>query len=75
MTLTHKQTLTAIRKTGASVRYSSEYGEYRVNVPGGTEGTAYYTDDRADAIGTAKVMMQRYHSLRKPKGRIGIFGA
>ncbi len=73
--VTQKHALTAIRKLGASVRYSSEWGEYRVNVPGGTEGTAYYTDDAQDAIQTAKVMMQRYHQLRKPKGKLGIFGA
>ena len=32
-------------------------GEYRVNFPGGTEDTAYYTDDAQDAIGTARLMV------------------
>lgn len=31
-------------------------GEYRVPGPDGREETAYYTDDRKDAIGTAVVM-------------------
>lgn len=72
--VTQKQAVSLIRKLGASVRVSD--GEYRVNVPKGTEGTAYYTDDPHDAIHTAKLMMARYHELqRKPKGKLGIFGA
>jgi len=31
-------------------------GEYRVPSPDGTEAGAYYTDDREDAIGTAKML-------------------
>lgn len=72
---TQKQALTAIRRLGASVRYFSEWREYRVNIPGGNEATAYYTDDLDDAIGTAKQMMKHYHSYRKPKARLGLFGA
>lgn len=34
-------------------------GEYRVNYRGGSEDTAYYTNDRADAIETARAMAQR----------------
>lgn len=70
---TQKQCIALIRHLGATVKVSE--GEYRVNVPGGTEATAYYTDDPNDAILTAKHMMTRYHQSRKPKGRIGIFGA
>lgn len=29
-------------------------GEYRVPDPSGRESRAYYTDDKADALGTAK---------------------
>ena len=34
-------------------------GEYRVNFRGGTEATAYYTNDRDDAVATAKAMRRR----------------
>ncbi len=52
-----------IRATGAKV--TRKDGEFRVNVPGGTEGTAYYTDDAKDAIGTAKVMMSAHGQNKK----------
>jgi hypothetical protein len=32
-------------------------GEYRVNVRGAGEGTAYYTDDREDAVDTGRAMV------------------
>ena len=35
-------------------------GEYRVPGPAGTEAQAYYTDDRQDAVGTAKHMWKSY---------------
>ena len=35
-------------------------GEYRVPGPAGTEAQAYYTDDRQDAVGTAKHMWKGY---------------
>jgi hypothetical protein len=31
-------------------------GEFRVNFVGGNEDTAYYTNDLADAVGTARLM-------------------
>ena len=36
------------------IRFDGE--EYRVPGPEGTEAQAHYTDDREDAIGTAKVV-------------------
>lgn len=33
-------------------------GDYRVNIAGGTEATAYYTDDLADAVETAASMQR-----------------
>ncbi|HSX22265.1 MAG TPA: hypothetical protein VLE97_05770 [Gaiellaceae bacterium] len=48
-------TKAAIRATGASVKYQD--GEWQVNVPRGTEATAYYTNDADDAINTARSMM------------------
>ena len=59
--LTDKEAQKQIRETGATVKKVD--GEYVVNVPGGTEGTAYYTDDRKDAVETAKAMMKE-HSAR-----------
>ena len=35
---------------------SKEGSEYRVNLKGGREETAYYTDDLQDAVGTAIAM-------------------
>ena len=51
------QVLTAVRAMGMTCRYDN--GEYRVNIPtawGGSEATAYYTNDADDAIGTARIM-------------------
>lgn len=48
-----------IRATGAKV--TRKDGEFRVNVPGGKEGSAYYTEDPKDAIETAKAMMFQHH--------------
>lgn len=39
-------------------------GEYRLNVRGGTEATAYYTTDLDDACGTAR--MEAQHARRFP---------
>lgn len=50
-----------IRATGAKV--TRKDGEFRVNVPGGKEATAYFTDDPKDAVETAKVMMSRHAEL------------
>lgn len=54
--MTIKQALAEIRAIGMKARYDSSTKEFRVNTPNGTEATAYYTDDRYDAIGTAKAM-------------------
>ena len=42
--------------TNMVVKKITETGEYRVNYRGGHEDTAYYTDDRHDAAGTALSM-------------------
>lgn len=45
-----------------------EFGnEYRVNLRGGHEATAYYTTDLDDAIGTGRDMAQR-NASRRPQG-------
>lgn len=46
----------------------TEHGEFRVNFKGGSEATAYYTDDLDDAVGTARLM-----SKEKPKGSRSAF--
>lgn len=51
------RTLHLIRSLGLSVRHRD--GEYRVNFPHGTEATAYYTPDPADALDTANAMVER----------------
>ncbi len=57
---TVKSALAAIRAMGATAGRTS-YAEFRVNIPSGTEATAYYTQDGADAVATARDMMRRYH--------------
>jgi hypothetical protein len=63
--------MSAIREMGAKARFRD--GEWIVNVPGGTENTAYYTNDPEDAIATARHMMQQHHSHARmatsPTGR------
>lgn len=55
---TIKQTLRTIRINGCTAGYRSDLREFRVNVRGGNERSAYYTNDRDDAIKTAKVMAE-----------------
>jgi hypothetical protein len=35
-------------------------GEWRINIPGGTEGTAYYTENNDDALCSAQAMKRIY---------------
>lgn len=55
--MTAKEMRERIRATGCSVRVTD--GEIRVNLRGGSEATAYYTNDREDACGTAADMARR----------------
>lgn len=55
--LTVLATKDEIRATGCTARYKD--GEWRVNLPGGTEATAYYTNDGDDAIATARCMARQ----------------
>lgn len=57
--MTKKEVKAAIKAAGATAKWDAELGEWRVNVPGGSERTAYYTPDDDDAIGTAKLMMKK----------------
>lgn len=53
---TDKQLFMAVRCIAMSIRKRD--GEYRVNYRNGSESTAYYTNDRADAYETAKRMRE-----------------
>ena len=66
--LTQTATQAAIRQLGLTCRYRD--GEYRVNLPKGTEATAYYTNDAADAIATAKRMAE---SVITPRSWLSAF--
>jgi len=56
--MTIKETLQAVKATGARIRWISESREFRIVVPGGSEDSAYYASDSLDAIGTALHMMR-----------------
>ena len=55
--MTQKQLFAAVRDLGMSIK-KDEAGDYVVNHPRGSEGTAYFTTDRDDALGTAKLMKE-----------------
>lgn len=61
--MTLKQLKAAMKQLGCTVRYRD--GEYRVNQKSGTEATAYYTDDREDALATAQAIVRHktYESM------------
>lgn len=64
--LTQAQTMRQIRALGLTCGRTA-YGEYRINLSracGGSEATAYYTDDAADALATA-AHMRREFDMRK----------
>lgn len=51
----------AIRALGLTCRFLSTTGEFRINYTGGKEATAYYTEDRDDALATAQQMANTDH--------------
>lgn len=65
--------LTVIRNRiphGTVVSYSAETREYRINLRGNPEDTAYYTDDAEDAVATAYQMYFDYSEARMNEGEI-----
>lgn len=54
--VTVKQTQARVRDLGLSAK--REDGEWRINFPGGHEGTAYYTEDNDDAYATSEAMVR-----------------
>lgn len=57
MTLQHVRT--RLRAYGITCTRRPSTDEYRVNVVGGTEDSAYYTNDLGDAFGTGVDMARR----------------
>lgn len=55
--MTQKELMTKVRALGLTIR--CEDGEYRINLKGSPEAHAYYTNDRADALGTARQIAQQ----------------
>lgn len=54
--LTFASVKAELRDLGVTIRRTGLGGEFRVNFLGGTEGTAHYTDDLADARDTGDHM-------------------
>lgn len=54
---------------GLEVTFDKETEEYRVNFKGGKEGTAYYTNDVDDAIGTGKAMAKEGDKSKKKESK------
>jgi hypothetical protein len=52
--MTDKELFAKVRALG--LRITKRDGEYRVAFPGGREASAYYTNDKDDALGTAHLM-------------------
>jgi len=50
--ITLKDLKDAARELGMTVSYNADTQEYRVNFRNGVEATAYYTNDRLDALQT-----------------------
>lgn len=49
----------ALKERQVNLYGRNAYGEYRVNVMGGTEATAYYSADLVDAFYTGLAMAER----------------
>lgn len=57
--MTDKQLYTAVRNLGLTISKTC-CSEFRINLKGGTEASAYYTDDKDDALATAVDMHARH---------------
>jgi hypothetical protein len=58
-TLTFEDARAKVRKLGNMTIRKGLWDDYRVNFRDGREKTAYYTDDLADAVATARIMSNR----------------
>jgi hypothetical protein len=60
--MNRQQIIAAVEAKDLDCSYKSSTGEYRINLrikDGGTEQTAYYTNDGEDALNTATAMAKR----------------
>jgi len=57
-----RTTVAVIRAMGLTATYDRAAGEYRINLPGASERSAYYTPDSDDALVTARAMSARHAS-------------
>jgi hypothetical protein len=63
--ITLKQAKAELKPLGITITYKSTWNEYRVNFQqnrGGSEDTAYYTDDREDAVATGREMARELNA-------------
>lgn len=61
--MTLAQMRAALAAHGMTLRHDHGAGEYRVNFRHGYEASAYYTNDRQDALDTALDMARRRAAL------------
>lgn len=64
--MTLRQATTTVRALGLTLRHDYNLGEYHVHVPGNHDmdhGPCYFTDDRDDAVGTARHMANERHAV------------
>jgi hypothetical protein len=64
--MTIKEARAICRQYGCTLTSRPCYHEYRVNLIGGKEASAYYTNDLHDAIATAR-MMNTVNRIREGK--------
>ena len=63
--LTLKTAKARLRLLNMTLNRNAETGEYRVNLAGGSESTAYYTNDLDDAFATAIVIYNHTRSYER----------
>lgn len=67
--MTIREAQAIARSLGVTISRTSTPGEFRVNVRGGSEATAYYTDDIQDALDTARAMARGSAARTNPRRR------
>lgn len=65
--MTIREAQMELREYGMTLSKSPHGGQYRVNFKGGAEATAYYTDDRDDAVLTGISMSRSRKAVVNPQ--------
>lgn len=63
--MTLRQATIAVKAVGLTLRHDYSLGEYHVHVPGNHDlehGPCYFTDDRDDAVSTARAIANQQHA-------------